>query len=67
VGDAHSVRASAAEHRGIYEALLAGDGQAAADLLRQQKRRAGAWLLEHMDEEESETWSRPRRRRGSSS
>jgi DNA-binding GntR family transcriptional regulator len=66
VGDAHSVRASAAEHRGIYEALVAGDGEAAADLLRQQKRRAGAWLLEHADEE-PESWSRPRHRRGAGS
>ncbi|HEY4827355.1 MAG TPA: GntR family transcriptional regulator [Solirubrobacteraceae bacterium] len=47
VGDASSVRASADEHRGIYEALLNGDGEAAAELLRQQKRRAGAWLIEH--------------------
>lgn len=49
VGDEQSVRASAAEHRGIYEALLAGDGEAGAELLRQQKRRAGGWLLEHAD------------------
>jgi DNA-binding GntR family transcriptional regulator len=48
-GDAHSVRASAAEHRGIYQALVDGDGEAAAELLRQQKRRSGAWLLEHAD------------------
>jgi DNA-binding GntR family transcriptional regulator len=66
MGDVNSVRASAAEHRGIYEALLAGDGEAAADLLRQQKRRAGAWLLEHTDEEH-DSWSQPRRWRGSSS
>jgi DNA-binding GntR family transcriptional regulator len=66
MGDVNSVRASAAEHRGIYEALLAGDGEAAADLLRQQKRRAGAWLLEHTAEE-PDSWSQPRRRRGSSS
>lgn len=49
--DAESVRASAAEHRGIYEALVEGDGDLAADLLRQQKRRAGRWLLEHADQD----------------
>jgi DNA-binding GntR family transcriptional regulator len=67
VGDVHSVRASAAEHRGIYDALVAGDGEAAADLLRQQKRRAAAWLLEHTEEDESDSWSprRSRRRSGS--
>jgi DNA-binding GntR family transcriptional regulator len=48
-GDADSVRASAAEHRGIYQALVDGDGDTAAELLREQKRRAGAWLVEHVD------------------
>jgi DNA-binding GntR family transcriptional regulator len=62
-GDAHSVRASAAEHRGIYEALVAGDGKTAAELLRQQKRRSGAWLLEHADQNDEPRGSRSHRRR----
>jgi DNA-binding GntR family transcriptional regulator len=62
VGDATSVRASAAEHRGIYQALVDGDGETAAELLRQQKRRAGAWLSEHANDAEGQ--SKPERRRG---
>jgi DNA-binding GntR family transcriptional regulator len=50
--DAQSVRASAAEHRGIYEALVTGDGEEAARLLRQQKLRSSAWLLEHMGDDD---------------
>ena len=63
VSDANSIRASAAEHRGIYQALVDGDGDAAAELLRQQKRRAGAWLLEHAGSDLAEP--KPRRKRRS--
>lgn len=63
VSDANSIRASAAEHRGIYQALVDGDGDAAAELLRQQKRRAGAWLLEHAEPELADR--KPRRKKRS--
>lgn len=46
--DAHSVHASASEHRQIYRALRRGDGERAAELIRAQKRRSCAWLLEHV-------------------
>ena len=45
--DAGSLRISTDEHRAIFEALRRGDGDAAAGLLRAQKRRACAWLVEH--------------------
>lgn len=47
--DAGSLRASATEHRRMHAALRDGDGEAAAELLRAQKRRSCAWLLEHVD------------------
>jgi DNA-binding GntR family transcriptional regulator len=43
------VLASTAEHEGIYRALVDRDGDAAAALLRNQKRRALHWLLEHYE------------------
>lgn len=64
VSDAGSIQASPAEHQGIYEALVEGDGDAAAELLRQQKRRAGTWLLEHADSEPPDRRPQKRRRQG---
>jgi DNA-binding GntR family transcriptional regulator len=45
--DSDYVFASSAEHKGIHEALKAGDGERAALLLQQQKARGCEWLLEH--------------------
>ncbi|HEY1776641.1 MAG TPA: GntR family transcriptional regulator [Solirubrobacteraceae bacterium] len=50
--EAQSMRASLLEHEAIYAALEAGDGEAASTALRAQKRRAAAWLLEHIHEED---------------
>jgi DNA-binding GntR family transcriptional regulator len=40
---------SSAEHEGIYLALEEGDADTAVSLLRNQKQRALAWLLEHVE------------------
>ena len=48
VADADYVLASSAEHEGIYDALVARDGDRAAELLRRQKVRGCEWLLEHV-------------------
>jgi DNA-binding GntR family transcriptional regulator len=48
VEDSGNVLASKAEHEEMYEALKAGDGRAAAEALKKQKRRACVWMLEHV-------------------
>jgi DNA-binding GntR family transcriptional regulator len=53
--DAESLAASAGEHVAILAALARGDGAAAETHLHEQKRRSSAWLLEHLDTEESTT------------
>jgi DNA-binding GntR family transcriptional regulator len=50
--DDEAVTASAGEHEAILAALAAGDGDAAATHLHEQKRRSSAWLLDHLDTEE---------------
>jgi DNA-binding GntR family transcriptional regulator len=52
--EADSMRASLSEHEAMYEALARGDGEAASIFLRAQKHRAGAWLLNHIEDEEPE-------------
>jgi DNA-binding GntR family transcriptional regulator len=51
--DAESLAASAAEHEAIHAALARGDGEAAEAHLHEQKRRSSAWLLAHLDPEET--------------
>jgi DNA-binding GntR family transcriptional regulator len=51
--DAEAVEASAGEHEAILAALARGDGEAAAHHLHEQKRRSSAWLLAHLDTEET--------------
>jgi DNA-binding GntR family transcriptional regulator len=53
--DEESLAASAGEHEAILAALARGDGEAAEAHLHEQKRRSSAWLLEHLDTEESTT------------
>jgi DNA-binding GntR family transcriptional regulator len=50
--EAQSVCVSLLEHEAIYEALAAGDGEAASTALRAQKQRAASWLLEHIHEDD---------------
>jgi DNA-binding GntR family transcriptional regulator len=45
--DTVGLRRSAQEQREIYDALRRRDGDAAAELVRGQKQRAGAWLVQH--------------------
>jgi len=51
--DTAYVLASTSEHEGIYTALAKHDGDTAVALLRSQKQRALAWLLEHVDRDAS--------------
>jgi DNA-binding GntR family transcriptional regulator len=51
--DGESLEASAAEHEAIHAALARGDGDAAEAHLHEQKRRSSAWLLAHLDPEET--------------
>ena len=51
--DEESLAASAGEHEAILAAIARGDGEAAETQLREQKRRSSAWLLDHLDPEES--------------
>jgi DNA-binding GntR family transcriptional regulator len=53
--DEESLAASAGEHEAILAALARGDGEAAEAHLHQQKRRSSAWLLAHLDTEETTT------------
>jgi DNA-binding GntR family transcriptional regulator len=53
--DEESLTASAAEHEAILAALARRDGAAAEAHLHEQKRRSSAWLLDHLDTEESTT------------
>jgi len=53
--DEEAISASVGEHEAILAALARGDGEAAEAHLHEQKRRASAWLLAHLDTEESTT------------
>jgi len=47
--DTESLRASSAEHEAIYDALVRGDGDAAAAMIRAQKQRAADWFLARVE------------------
>ena len=55
VRDAESIRASAAEHQAIVDALARGDGDAADHHLHAQKQRSSDWIVArlHRGEESS--------------
>ena len=53
--DTRAIDASVREHEAILAALVRGDGEAAEAHLHEQKRRSAAWLLAHLDTEETVT------------
>jgi DNA-binding GntR family transcriptional regulator len=51
--EGESMRASLSEHEAIYEALARADGESASAVLRAQKARAAAWLLDHINDDDA--------------